>query len=81
MFRPNCFDFKNALETSMTLKFRLLYDMAPRKTLKHRNCSVGGDAFGLMDSRGHFTQNVHLVVFDYLYMRLFSYVHLSRVYV
>ena len=50
MFRSYGFDFKNALATSMNLKFHFLYDMAHRTTLKLRNCSVRDEAFVLMAS-------------------------------
>ena len=56
MSHPNGFDFKNALETPMALKFHFLYDMTHSKTLKLCNCAVGDAEFVLMAPWGPFTK-------------------------
>ena len=81
MSRPIGLDFENALKTSATLKPHCLYDMDHRGTLKLCNCAAWYDALVLIGSWKHFKHNAHLEVSDYLDMRRFSYVHLSRVYV
>ena len=50
-------DLKNARDTSITLKFHLLYEITAITTVMICNCTVGADAFVSANPWKHFTRN------------------------
>ena len=68
---PNDFDFKNADEQPITLKYHLLYAIGARNALKPCTCDVGAESYHPKFPWYHSRGNDHLTFFNPLHMPLY----------